>query len=99
MEKIIVQAIDCYRHDYWKVSLDLLDSLNIFDAISEYSYLGNGKELSFKGISIISKIPNGSASLIIGNNNITVSCNQETIIRINNQQITVDTSRQKQIAL
>ena len=44
MEKIIVQAIDCYRHDYWKVSLDLLDSLNIFDAISEYSYLGNGTE-------------------------------------------------------
>jgi hypothetical protein len=44
MEKIIVQAIDCYRHDYCKVSLDLLDSLNIFDAISEYSYLGNGKE-------------------------------------------------------
>ena len=44
MEKIIVQAIDCYRHDYWKVSLDLLDSLNIFDAISEYSYLGNGSD-------------------------------------------------------
>ena len=44
MEKIIVQAVDCYRHDYWKVSLDLLDSLNIFDAISEYSYLGNGKD-------------------------------------------------------
>jgi hypothetical protein len=44
MEKIIVQAIDCYRHDYWKVSLDLLNSLNIFDAISEYSYLGNGKD-------------------------------------------------------
>ncbi len=44
MEKIIVQAIDCYRHDYWKVSLDLLDELNIFDAISEDSYLGNGKE-------------------------------------------------------
>ncbi|MFN5913642.1 MAG: heparinase II/III family protein, partial [Chitinophagaceae bacterium] len=33
-------------------------------------YLGNGKELSFKGISIISKIPNGSASLIIDNNHI-----------------------------
>ena len=44
MEKITIQAIDCYRHDYWKVSLDLLDSLNIFDAISEYSYLGSGKE-------------------------------------------------------
>ena len=44
MEKIIVQAIDCYRHDYWKVSLDLLAQLNIFDAISEYSYLGNGKD-------------------------------------------------------
>ena len=44
MEKIIVQAIDCYRHDYWKVSLDLLDTLNIFDAISEYSYLGNGTD-------------------------------------------------------
>jgi len=44
MEKVVIQAIDCYRHDYWKVSLDLLDSLNIFDAISEYSYLGNGTE-------------------------------------------------------
>ena len=44
MEKIIVQAIDCYRHDYWKVSLDLLSELNILDAISEYSYLGNGTD-------------------------------------------------------
>lgn len=44
MEKIIVQAIDCGRHDYWKVSLELLDSLNIFDVISEYSYLGNGSD-------------------------------------------------------
>lgn len=44
MEKIIVQAIDCGRHDYWKVSLDVLDSLNVFDVISEYSYLGNGSE-------------------------------------------------------
>ena len=44
MEKIIVQAIDCYRHDYWKVSLDLLSKINILDAISEYSYLGNGTE-------------------------------------------------------
>ena len=44
MEKIIVQAIDCYRHDYWKVSLDLLSQLNILDAISEYSYLGNGTD-------------------------------------------------------
>lgn len=44
MEKIIIQAVDCYRHDYWKVSLDLLDQLNIFDAISDCSYLGNGSE-------------------------------------------------------
>jgi len=44
MEKITIQTIDCGRHDYWKVSLDLLDELNIFDAISEYSYLGNGKD-------------------------------------------------------
>ena len=44
MDKIIVQAIDCYRHDYWKVSLDLLSQLNILDAISEYSYLGNGSD-------------------------------------------------------
>ncbi len=41
MEKIVIGTIDCGRHDYWKVSLDLLDELNIFDAISEYSYLGN----------------------------------------------------------
>ena len=44
MEKVVIQAIDCYRHDYWKVSLDLLAQLNIFDAISEYSYLGNGSD-------------------------------------------------------
>ena len=44
MEKIIIQAIDCYRHDYWRVSLDLLSQLNILDAISEYSYLGNGTD-------------------------------------------------------
>jgi len=42
MEKIIIQAVDCYRHDYWKVSVDLLNDLNIIDAISEFSYLGNG---------------------------------------------------------
>ena len=44
MEKVVIQAIDCYRHDYWKVSLDLLSKINILDAISEYSYLGNGTE-------------------------------------------------------
>jgi hypothetical protein len=45
MEKVIIQAIDCGRHDYWKVSLDLLDELNIFDAISEDSYLGNSEDI------------------------------------------------------
>jgi hypothetical protein len=44
MEKITIQAIDCYRHDYWKVSIDLLKELNIIEAITGYSYLGNGKE-------------------------------------------------------
>ncbi len=44
MEKVTIQAVDCYRHDYWKVSLDLLSELNILDAISDYSYLGNGTE-------------------------------------------------------
>jgi len=44
MKKITIQAVDCYRHDYWKVSLDLLSELNILDAISDYSYLGNGTE-------------------------------------------------------
>jgi hypothetical protein len=45
MEKIVIQALDCYRHDYWKVSLELLNQLNIIDAITEYSYLGNGTEV------------------------------------------------------
>ena len=44
MEKVTIQTVDCYRHDYWKVSLDLLSELNILDAISDYSYLGNGAE-------------------------------------------------------
>jgi hypothetical protein len=41
MEKIVIQTIDCYRHDYWKVDIDLLNELNIIDLISEYSYIGN----------------------------------------------------------
>ena len=45
MEKIKIQTIDCGRHDYWKVSLDLLDELNIFDSISEDSSLGNSKDI------------------------------------------------------
>lgn len=45
MEKIIIQAVDCYRHDYWKVSVDLLNELNIIEAISDYSYLGNGADI------------------------------------------------------
>jgi hypothetical protein len=44
MENITIQAVDCYRHDYWKVSVDLLSELNIIEAISDYSYLGNGSE-------------------------------------------------------
>ncbi len=42
MEKIVIQTLDCYRHEYWKVSLELLNELNLIDAITEYSYLGNG---------------------------------------------------------
>jgi hypothetical protein len=43
MEKIVIQAIDCYRHDYWKVDLELINDLNIIEAISDFSYLGTGK--------------------------------------------------------
>lgn len=43
MEKIIIQAVDCYRHDYWKVDLELISDLNIIDAISDFSYLGTGR--------------------------------------------------------
>jgi len=54
MEKIIIQAIDCYRHDYWKVSINLLKELNIVEAISDYSYLGNGYEpLNEKGFAYL----------------------------------------------
>jgi hypothetical protein len=43
MEKIVIQTIDCYRHDYWKVDLELINDLNIIEAISDFSYLGTGK--------------------------------------------------------
>jgi hypothetical protein len=43
MEKIIIQTIDCGRHDYWKVDLELINDLNIIDGISEYSFLGTGR--------------------------------------------------------
>jgi len=42
MKKIKIQAIDCYRHDYWKVSIQLLCDLKIINGISIYSFLGNG---------------------------------------------------------
>lgn len=41
-EPIKVFAIDCGRHDYWKVSIETLIDLNIVEAISGYSYIGNG---------------------------------------------------------
>jgi hypothetical protein len=43
MEKITIQTIDCYRHDYWKVDLELISDLNIIDVISDFSYLGTGQ--------------------------------------------------------
>jgi hypothetical protein len=43
-ETIIVYAIDCGRHDYWKVSIDLLCELKIIEEISGYSYVGNGND-------------------------------------------------------
>ena len=43
MEKVVIQTIDCYRHDYWKVDLELVSDLNIIDIISGYSYLGTGR--------------------------------------------------------
>jgi hypothetical protein len=44
MEKIIIQAIDCGRHDYWKVDLELISDLNIIDIISDCSYLGTSRD-------------------------------------------------------
>lgn len=41
MEKVVVPAVDCYRHDYWKVPVSLLVELNIIDEITEYSFLGD----------------------------------------------------------
>jgi hypothetical protein len=43
MEKVVIQTIDCGRHDYWKVDLELVSDLNIIDIISDYSYLGTGR--------------------------------------------------------
>ena len=44
MEKIIIQTIDCGRHDYWKVDLELISDLNIIDIISDYSFLGSSRD-------------------------------------------------------
>jgi hypothetical protein len=44
MEKIIIQTIDCGRHDYWKVDLELINDLNIINAISDYSFLGTSRD-------------------------------------------------------
>ena len=44
MEKIIIQTIDCGRHDYWKVDLELISDLNIIDIISDYSFLGTSRD-------------------------------------------------------
>jgi hypothetical protein len=44
MEKVIIQAIDCGRHDYWKIDLELINDLNIINAISDYSFLGTSRD-------------------------------------------------------
>ena len=43
MSEIIIQTIDCYRHDYWKVDVELINELNLIDIISDLSYLGTGR--------------------------------------------------------
>ena len=54
MEKVIIEAIDCYRHDYWKVNIQLLCDLNIIDAISDFSFLGNSSiPLNEKGFAYL----------------------------------------------
>jgi hypothetical protein len=54
MEKIIIGAIDCYRHDFWKVPIDLLVELNIIEEITSYSYLGNSDSpLNEKGFAYL----------------------------------------------
>jgi hypothetical protein len=44
MTPIVIQTVDTYRHDYWKISLTLLSELNILTAITAYSYLGNSTD-------------------------------------------------------
>ena len=44
MNPIVIQTVDTYRHDYWKVSLSLLCELNILTEITNYSYIGNSNE-------------------------------------------------------
>jgi hypothetical protein len=44
MNPIVIQTVDTYRHDYWKISLTLLSELNLFTEITEYSYLGKSNE-------------------------------------------------------
>ena len=54
MEQIIITAIDCYRHDYWKVSIQLLCDLKIISAISDFSFLGNSNTpLNEKGFAYL----------------------------------------------
>ena len=51
-------------------------------------YLGKGKEISNGGYSLKSLSENGSASLIVGNKNYRISCNQETELIIPASQVT-----------
>ena len=47
MEKIIIQTIDCGRHDYWKVDLELISDLNIIE--QDPSWLGSNWKLLLGG--------------------------------------------------
>lgn len=54
MVKVVIQAIDTYRHDYWKVPVSLLVNLNIVEEITEYSFLGSSNTpLNEKGFAYL----------------------------------------------
>ncbi|MGZ5190963.1 MAG: hypothetical protein ACXWCZ_08060, partial [Flavisolibacter sp.] len=83
-EQLILQALNTdslHNQVDWQFQ-GSLGVINIEKKIPTYLYLGNGKSLSYKQYTIESKTLDGSVNLVIDQNKILVSCNQESIITI-----------------
>jgi hypothetical protein len=87
--QIILQSINAdkiHEQKDWKFKGGFA-VINIKENKASYLYLGEGSQLSYQDYTVKTSTLNGSANLLIEENKLRVSCNQQTTININDPSI------------